>query len=90
MDIAIGVTALNVALLLLLLYPYVRNALKTRSNMAFGLVLFAAFFLLQNLISLYFYATNMMYYVGPVEPDVMVLGIIEFVGISFFLWVTYT
>ena len=79
----------NLALVLLLLVIYAQNYRKLRTRMTAGLVLFAAFFLAQSLMNLYFDATMVMYSSSSAENAAMILEAAQAVGFAFLLWVSW-
>lgn len=50
---AFALQVVNVILLAILISIYVRNLMKMKSNFALGLLIFAGFLLIQNLIGIY-------------------------------------
>jgi len=75
-------TIVNIILLLLLTYLYGRNWAKLRSSFTAGLLLFTAAFLVQYVMSFYFYVTNMDYYVHMVSMHVFVLTLLQTVAFT--------
>ncbi len=78
-------TAVSALLLAALMAIYIRNMRKMRSPFLVGLMLFASLFFVQNLISLYYYATMMAYYVPAVETHVFLLTLLETVAFGILL-----
>ncbi len=62
MEAAVLFEALNAVLLVTLLYVYVSNYRQAKAPFLLGLVVFAAFLLVQNSLALYFHLTSMEYY----------------------------
>lgn len=79
-------SAVNVLLLLGLLWIYVSNFMKVRAQFTAGLLFFAAFFLVQNLISLYAFLTMFMYYAPGVTWIVLTITVIQTAGLGVILW----
>lgn len=77
MQLTFGLTTLNILLLFALLYVYGLNWLKLRSAFVSGLVLFTIIFLMQNIMSFYFYVTSMPYFVDMVSMHVFVLTLLQ-------------
>jgi hypothetical protein len=86
MAVAALFTAVNVILLLALLWVYLGSFKKVRSQFTAGLVFFAALFLLQNLISLYSFLTMFMYYASDVTGLVLTISIVQTAGLGIILW----
>ena len=82
-------TFISVFSLLALLYIYYKNIKKIKSNFTVGLFIFALLFLLQNLVSLYFYLTMMEYYVPAVEFHVFIFTLLQTIGFLILLKITW-
>ena len=74
------ITAVSTIFLLGLLYVYYKNLKSAKSKFTIGLFVFALLFLLQNLISLYYYITMMKYYAPEVEVHVFILTLLQAIG----------
>lgn len=91
--------ALNLALLVGLLYVWVDNYRQLRSKHALGLVLFAGFLFGENLLAAYYFivhptvATQWLEnpdLVPPIAQQAMLaLRVLEFGGLVFLSWVTW-
>ena len=79
-------SAVNVVLLLGLLWIYMSSFMKVRAQFTTGLIFFAAFFLVQNLISLYSFLTMFMYYATGVTWIVLTITIVQTAGLAVILW----
>ena len=75
-------TIVNIVLLLALSYVYGRNWVKMRSTFTAGLLLFTFAFLAQYLVSFYFYATEMQYFVDMVSMHVFVLTVLQTIAFA--------
>jgi len=75
-------TIVNIILLFLLTYLYGKNWVKMRSTFTAGLLLFTVAFLVQYVMSFYFYVTSMDYYVDMVSMHVFVLTILHTVAFT--------
>jgi hypothetical protein len=82
-------TGINLALSLALLVVYARILSKTKSSFTFGLLLFAALFVIQNAVSFYFFTTMMPFFVPEVASYVMVLSIIQTAALATLNWITW-
>ena len=80
---------INVILLSILLYVYLQNYRQLKTKMTAGLVLFAGFFLIQSLMSIYFDTTMVMYSSGPAETAATALEVIKAVGFAILAWVSW-
>jgi hypothetical protein len=89
MNATTALTGLNILLIAGLLFVYVRNLIKIRSNFTVGLIIFAGLFLVQNAVSFYFFITMMPYYAHGLEVHVFVLTLLQTVAfgiMSYFTW----
>jgi hypothetical protein len=80
---------INVALIIGLLVLYGRIFAKTRSLFTFGLLLFAALFLLQNATILYFALTMMPLYEPGVESFMLSFAVLQTVAFAILNWITW-
>ena len=82
-------TGISTLLLLGLLYTYYKNLKKIKSNFTVGLFIFALLFLIQNLVSLYYFITMMKYYAPEVETHVFILTLLQAIGFAILLKITW-
>lgn len=88
-DLASIVSFLNIILLLMLSFIYVRNYRTIKSKFCLGLMIFALLFLIQNLIAFYFQITMMYYYSKEVANIAFVLNALEALGFVALLYITW-
>lgn len=88
-DLALLLHSANIILVLGLLYVYVQNYRKIRSKYTIGLVVFAAFFLLQSIMGLYFDITMAMYRDKTAENAAMFLEALKAVGFAALLKISW-
>lgn len=81
--------AVNVALLIALLYIYLQNYRKLSTRLTAGLVLFASLFLLQSLASIYYDTTMVMYSSPAAETAATIVEAVKAVGFAILLWVSW-
>ena len=86
--IASVVNIMNVAMLLALLNIYMHNYRTVRSKFTSGLVLFAAFFLLHNLIALFFQLAMTPYYSKEVGGYALLINLLELLGFATLLYIS--
>jgi len=89
MGLTTALTGTSALLLIALLFVYIKNLQKIRSNFTIGLFIFAALFLLQNIVSLYFYLTMMDYYAADVAVHVFILTLLETIAFLVLLVITW-
>ena len=80
----------SVAVLLGLMYIYGTNFRSMRSPLSFGLIVFAALFLIQNLAAMYFYvAMNDAGEGASVAIPMLILNAAELVGFATLFYVSW-
>ena len=89
MNITTILTGVSTILLLGLLFVYYKSLKKIKSNFTIGLFIFALLFLIQNLISLYYFITMMNYYAPEVEKHVFILTLLQMIGFGILLKITW-
>ena len=80
--------SVNVALLIALLVTYGNSCRKVKSEFTVGLIFFAAFFLIQNLLSLYSYLAMFMFYAAGVGGLVLAITVAQTAGLSILVWMS--
>ena len=86
--VATGVSALNVVLLLGLLYLYGRIAAKTHAGYTYGLMIFSGLMLVQNSGMVYVCGLLANLYDWQLSPYFAFVAIVEFAGLLALLKVT--
>lgn len=81
--------AVNVVLLLMLLYIYLQNYRKLKTKLTAGLVLFAALFMLQSLMNIYYDTTMAMYPSTSAETAATIVEAVKAAGFAVLLWVSW-
>jgi hypothetical protein len=84
-------SAINSALLVILLTVWLRNYQRFRSTMVLGLVGFSAVLLLENLVAVFFFfrSMEMLYSSDPLVGQVVVtMRLLELLAIAFLTYVT--
>jgi len=89
MNITTILTGVSTILLLGLLFIYYKSLKKIKSNFTIGLFIFALLFLIQNIISLYYFITMMSYYAPEVEKHVFILTLLQAIGFGILLKITW-
>lgn len=82
MKLTFALTAVNVILLLALSYIYGRNWVRLKTSFSAGLLLFTLAFLVQYVMSFYFYVVNMHFYVDMVSRHVFALTVLQTIAFS--------
>lgn len=91
LDITAVIAAVNILLLLGLLYVWIGNYRKFRTALVLGLIAFGAVMLVENAMAIYFFAfsTEMLFSMDvTVQKAVLVLRSLQFVALLFLTWVT--
>lgn len=89
MNLSIGLSMVNVLLLISLVYVYGKNAIKIRSMFTFGLLTFALLFFVHNTLYLYFALTMMPYYADSAQLYGFIFNLIQtlaFVVLNIVTW----
>ena len=86
----LAVSGINIILVAALLYAYIKNFKDIPSSFTFGLILFAALFLIHNIVLFYFSVTMMMYYAAGLEPFVLVFTALQAAAFAVMNWITWT
>ena len=89
MNFTTVLTSISTIVLVVLLYVYFKNLRKVKSGFTVGLFIFALLFLIQNLVSLCYYITMKMYYTPEVEVHVFILTLLQAIGFSVLLKITW-
>lgn len=85
----VGLAALNLLLLVSLLYVYLQNYRQLKSPFVLGLIVFAAFLLIENALALYFSITMMGLYAENVAFQALILRAIETIALTVLTYVTW-
>ena len=80
---------INILLTLGLLFIYVQNYMKIKSKYTIGLMVFAAFFLVQSAMGLYFDAMMVMYSSPEAKNVATILEVVKAVGFAILLWISW-
>ena len=80
-ETAIIFSFLNAALLVGLLYLYVRILARTHAKYTMGLIIFASLLLIQNLISMASYLFMTEFYSWQLYPVLDLIGVFEFASL---------
>jgi len=78
----------NVLLTISLIVVYGNSFRKIRTEFAAGLLFFAGFLMLQNLLALYAYVAMFMFYASGVETLVLGITVAQTAGLVVFLWLS--
>ena len=89
MKVTATLTGISILLLLGMLYVYYKNLRTARSKFTIGLFIFAVLFLIQSLVSLYYYITMMDYYAPDVEVHAFILTLLQTIAFAILLKITW-
>ena len=89
LNLATGTELVSVVLLAGLFYIYLQNYRKMHSKFALGLLFFAAFFLIQNLMAIYFQVAMVSYYTHEVSEHIFILTLAQTIGLLILSFVTW-
>jgi len=88
MDVAIIFSGFNAALLLALLWIYVRIAFRSRAVHSVGLVFFAVLLLANSVLTVYSYVAMAPLFGIDALPYLSTMSVLEFVGLAVLLRIT--
>ena len=89
MSITLILNAVSIFSLIGLLYVYYKNFKNIKSKFTIGLMIFAALFLLQNLVTFYFNITMMKYYTPEFELYECIFTILQTLAFLILLKITW-
>jgi hypothetical protein len=85
MDITALIAAGNILLLAAIIYVYGTTYWKLRAAFTAGLLFFASFFLIQNVVAVYSYLVMSDFYAPSIIPFVLVMNLTQFIGLLILL-----
>jgi hypothetical protein len=88
MTYTIGLALLNAILTGILTGIYVRNYRSIRAQFSLGLLMFAAIFLIQKLVSIYIYMDIMYSLEHSIALAIFFLEILQVIAFSILVWIT--
>lgn len=88
MMLSLWLNGLNLLLVGVLLARYVRIWVRMRSSFTFGLVLFAALFLIQNAVSFYYAITMMAFFAQGLQTYALVFNALQTVAFGILNYIT--
>lgn len=83
------VAAINIILILGLMYVYVKNLVKIKSGFTLGMVIFAGLFLFHNILVFHFSITMMPLYAESVSSFVLIFTSLQTIAFLVLNWVTW-
>ncbi len=87
--IVLGITGINVILTAVLLVLFTKSYKTVKSQLTLGLVFFAAAFLLENLMNLYFYNAILLVGVLGTTTYHLMVAVIEMLALIAILYVNW-
>ncbi len=87
--IVLGITSINIILTALLLILFTKSYKTVKSRLTLGLVFFAAAFLLENLMNLYFYNAILTAGVLGTTTYHLIVAVIEMLALIAILYVNW-
>ena len=88
-DLVLGLISINIILTALLILVYYKNHKLIKSKMTLGMLFFAAAFLVENILSLYFYSSLLMQGIFGLTTFNLVIKFFEMIGLLVLLYVTW-
>jgi hypothetical protein len=88
-EIVLGLNGINILLTVVLVAIYSMNFRTVRSRMTFGMLLFAAMFMIENVMGLYFYNSLLVQGITSITTFHLVVKFLEMLGLLTLLYVTW-
>lgn len=88
-NVVLGLMVVNIILTVLLIFVYYRNHKLIRSKMTLGMLFFAAAFLVENILSLFFYNSLLTQGIFGLTTFHMAVKFFEMIGLLVLLYVTW-
>jgi hypothetical protein len=85
----LGVIGINILLTVVLITIFARNLKLIKSKITLGMIFFATAFLLENVMSLYFYNDLLMHGINFITTFNLVVKLFEMAGLMVLLYVTW-
>lgn len=89
MTATLVLTVLSSFLLIVLLSVYGKNLRRVQAKFTLGLFIFALVWLMEKLVSLYYYIAMMEYYVPQVSGQVFVLSLLQTLALLILVKITW-
>lgn len=86
---AFALHVVNIVLLGILVSIYVRNLTRMKSNFTIGLLIFASFLLVQNLVGIYLGIDYLGYMTEPFENYAFAINITETIALLALFWISW-
>ena len=85
----LGINGINILLTILLIAIYYKNHRMVKSKLTMGMMFFAGAFLLENVLSLWFYNSLLMQGISFITTFNIVVKFFEMAGLLVLLYVTW-
>jgi uncharacterized membrane protein len=86
---SLGLEVLNMILLSILIFFYVNNLVKFKSGITYGLLVFAIFLLVQNVMGLFFGLSSLQSMSESFENYIFFMNFMETIALLALFWVTW-
>ena len=87
--LVLGLIGVNIILTIVLILVYYKNHKLIRSKMTLGMLFFAAVFLLENIMSLFFYNSLILQGITFLTTFILVIKLLEMIGLLVLLYITW-
>ena len=88
MYLSIGLTTMNVILLLILSVVYYKNYMEMKAQFSLGLIMFAGILIVNKLLTLYFMLISMGDHADLLGMPTLVLESLQFISFSILSYIT--
>ena len=86
--LVLGLIGINIILTIVLILVYYKNHKLIRSKMTLGMLFFAAVFLLENIMSFFFYNSLILQGITFLTTFILVIKLLEMIGLLVLLYIT--
>lgn len=83
-----GTIAVNIALTLLLVFLHMKSYRSVSSKVTLGLLLFTAFFLVENILDLYFYSVVLSQALYGLTSFQLIVNFVQMIGLLILSYIT--
>jgi hypothetical protein len=89
LKIVAALSVVNILLLSAIIILNIHSYVKMRAQYTIFMLVFAAIFLIQNLMGSYFYFAHMSYYVVEVSRHILIIKVAEVLAFGYLLWMQW-
>lgn len=87
--VSLGINAVNIIILAMLLFVFLRNFRHIRSSYNAGLIVFALVFLIENVLSMHLGIFAWPSYAATIISHIVLINVIQFFGLLVLFYITW-